>query len=68
MDGHGGPWNSMELAELVEADGLGMPQSVKIYSQKALDDHIGLLATIDVQDSQCHSRGACFGFKVGPLR
>merc|ERR1712039_277760 len=40
------------VAELVEADGLVMPQYVKIHSHNSLDRHNVQLATIDVQNCQ----------------
>jgi len=54
------------LAELVEADGLAMPQHVKILSRKTVDLHYDLLATIAVQDCQA-SRHEDKAFILGSL-
>jgi len=41
------------VAELVEADFKGIPQSIQIHSNKAIDLHYSCLATLDVQ--QCRA-------------
>jgi hypothetical protein len=40
------------VAELVEADGLAIPQYVTIYSHQTLHHHYNLLAAVDVQNCQ----------------